>query len=72
MVGLVTGAQQGIGRACAIGLAAAGHDVVVHWLDDRAAAEAVAEAVRAKGRRAALVQGDVGTGAAACAALVEA
>ena len=72
MVALVTGAQQGIGRAAAIGLAAAGHDVVVNWLDDRAAAEAVAEAVRAKGRRAALVQGDVGMGAAACAALVEA
>ena len=72
MVALVTGAQQGIGRASAIGLAAAGHDVAVHWLDDQAAAEAVAEAVRATGRRAALVQGDVGTGAAACAALVEA
>ena len=68
---LVTGAQQGIGRACALAFAAAGCDVAVNWLDDRAAAEAVAAGVRAAGRRAALVQGDVGT-AAGCAALVEA
>ena len=57
---LVTGAQQGIGRCCALAFAAAGHDVAVNWLDDRAAAEAVAEGVRALGRRAALIQGDVG------------
>ncbi|SDB49736.1 SDR family NAD(P)-dependent oxidoreductase [Belnapia rosea] len=72
MVALVTGAQQGIGRACALALAAAGHDVAVNWLDDRAAAESVAEGVRAAGCKAALVQGDVGQGARACAALVEA
>ncbi|WP_198373395.1 SDR family NAD(P)-dependent oxidoreductase, partial [Roseomonas rosulenta] len=51
-------------------LAAAGHDVAINWLDDQAAAEAVAADVRAAGRRAALVQGDVGT-AASCAALVQ-
>jgi len=72
MAALVTGAQQGIGRACALALAAAGHDVAINWLDDRTAAEAVAVSVRAAGRQAALVQGDVGAGAAACAALVEA
>ncbi|MBL6454329.1 SDR family oxidoreductase [Belnapia sp. T6] len=72
MVALVTGAQQGIGRACAIALAAAGYDVAVNWLDDRAAAEAVAAEIRALGRQAALVQGDVGAGAPACAAIVEA
>jgi len=71
MVALVTGAQQGIGRACALALAAAGHDVAVNWLDDAAAAEAVAAGVQAAGRRAVLVQGDVGTGAAACAAVVQ-
>lgn len=56
---LVTGAQQGIGRAMAIAFAAAGYDVAINWLDDASAAGAVAEAVRAQGRRAALLQGDV-------------
>ena len=62
---LVTGAQQGIGAA------AAGYNVAVNWLDDRAAAEAIAADIAAAGRRAVLVQGDVGT-AASCAALVQA
>ncbi|MBR0673938.1 SDR family NAD(P)-dependent oxidoreductase [Neoroseomonas soli] len=66
---LVTGAQQGIGAAAARAFATAGYDVAVNWLDDRAAAEAVAADVTAAGRRAVLVQGDVGS-AAACAALV--
>ncbi|MCO6418932.1 SDR family oxidoreductase [Siccirubricoccus sp. KC 17139] len=71
MVALVTGAQQGIGRACALALAGAGHDVAVNWLDDEEAAEAVAAGIRAAGRRALLVRGDVGT-AAGCAAIVAA
>ena len=58
---LVTGAQQGIGRAVALALAEAGADVAINWLDDRAAAEAVAGEVRAKGRKACLVQGSVGS-----------
>ncbi len=58
---LITGAQQGIGAACALAFAAAGYDVAVNWLDDLAAAEKVAEGVRGHGRRAALVQGSVGT-----------
>jgi 3-oxoacyl-[acyl-carrier protein] reductase len=68
---LVTGAQQGIGAAAARALAAAGHDVAINWLDDQAAAEAVATDVRAAGRRAVLVQGSVGT-ADECAAIVQA
>jgi 3-oxoacyl-[acyl-carrier protein] reductase len=56
---LVTGAQQGIGRAMALEFAAAGADVAVNWFDDEAAATKVAEGVRAAGRRALLVQGDV-------------
>ena len=67
---LVTGAQQGIGAACALAFATAGHDVAINWLDDLAAAEHVAAGVRAAGRKAVLVQGDVGQGAAACATLV--
>ncbi|MBL6601013.1 MAG: SDR family NAD(P)-dependent oxidoreductase, partial [Alphaproteobacteria bacterium] len=56
---LVTGAQQGIGRAMALGFAEAGADVAVNWHDDQAKAEGVAEEVRALGRRAVLVKGDV-------------
>src|SRR6266700_2777020 len=57
---LVTGAQQGIGRAMALEFAAAGADVAVNWLDDEAAATRVADWVRETGRRAFLVQADVG------------
>lgn len=56
---LVTGAQQGIGRATALALAAAGADVAINWLDDRAAAQSIADEIRAKGRKAALAQGSV-------------
>lgn len=56
---LVTGAQQGIGRAVAVALARDGADVAINFLDDAAAAAQVAAGVRALGRRAALVQGDV-------------
>ena len=57
---LVTGAQQGIGRAMALEFAAAGGDVAINWLDDKAAAQSVADEVRACGRRAILVKADVG------------
>src|SRR6266852_1647859 len=58
-VALVTGAQQGIGRAIAIALAHDGADVGVNFLDDPAAAEAVAKEVRGLGRRAVVVKADV-------------
>jgi NAD(P)-dependent dehydrogenase (short-subunit alcohol dehydrogenase family) len=58
-VALVTGAQQGIGRAIAIALALDGADVGVNYLDDRDAAERVAAEVRGSGRRACLARGDV-------------
>ena len=57
---LVTGAQQGIGRAMALGFAAVGADVAINWLDDDGAAQRVAYEVRAFGRRAVLVKADVG------------
>ena len=69
---LVTGAQQGIGRAVALALVDAGADVAINWLDDRAAAEAVAGEVRAKGRKACLVQGSVGSSAEAARIVAEA
>jgi NAD(P)-dependent dehydrogenase (short-subunit alcohol dehydrogenase family) len=58
-VALVTGAQQGIGRAIALALARDGADVGVNYLDDRDAAERVAGEVRGVGRRACLIPGDV-------------
>src|SRR5438093_7924027 len=58
-VALVTGAQQGIGRAIAVALARDGADVGVNFLDDAAAAEMVAGEIRGLGRRAVTVQGDV-------------
>jgi 3-oxoacyl-[acyl-carrier protein] reductase len=56
---LVTGAQQGIGRAMAIEFALAGADVAINWLDDEGAAESAADQVRSHGRRALTVQTDV-------------
>ena len=56
---LVTGAQQGIGAATALAFAAAGYDVAINWLDDPAAAEAIAGRVRAQGQRGLTVRADV-------------
>ena len=56
---LVTGAQQGIGKAVVTALAAAGADVAINWFDDEAAALALARSVEELGRRALTVQGDV-------------
>jgi NAD(P)-dependent dehydrogenase (short-subunit alcohol dehydrogenase family) len=56
---LVTGAQQGIGRAMAIEFARAGADVAINWLDDERAAESVADQVRDQKRRALTVKADI-------------
>lgn len=57
---LVTGAQQGIGRAMAIAFAQSGADVVINWLDSDAAAQDVAAAVRSAGRDALTIRADLG------------
>jgi 3-oxoacyl-[acyl-carrier protein] reductase len=57
---LVTGASRGIGRAIAIALAEAGADVAINYAGSEAAARETAAAVEALGRRALLVQADVG------------
>jgi NAD(P)-dependent dehydrogenase (short-subunit alcohol dehydrogenase family) len=57
---LVTGAQQGIGRAMALEFASAGADIAINWLDGNGAAQSVSDEVRACRRRAILVQADVG------------
>lgn len=56
-IALVTGAQQGIGAAIARGMATAGADVAVNWLD--AEPLALAADIRAMGRRCVLLQGSV-------------
>jgi NAD(P)-dependent dehydrogenase (short-subunit alcohol dehydrogenase family) len=56
---LITGASRGIGAATAQWAAAQGWDVAVNYVHDQDAAEAVAAAVRAQGRRALTVQADV-------------
>jgi NAD(P)-dependent dehydrogenase (short-subunit alcohol dehydrogenase family) len=62
---VVTGASQGIGRATLVALAEAGADVVGCYRKDpsaeeRAAAELLVETVEGLGRRAAMLEGDVG------------
>jgi NAD(P)-dependent dehydrogenase (short-subunit alcohol dehydrogenase family) len=56
---VVTGGGRGIGAATAAHLARLGHDVVVGYLTDRAAAEQVVDGARAHGARAVAVRGDV-------------
>jgi NAD(P)-dependent dehydrogenase (short-subunit alcohol dehydrogenase family) len=56
---LITGASSGIGAATAIAAAEAGYDVAIGFLRDHEGAERTAEAVRARGRKAILVQGDI-------------
>ncbi|MEV0591990.1 SDR family NAD(P)-dependent oxidoreductase [Nonomuraea cavernae] len=58
-VALVTGSTSGIGRAVAVRLAKAGHEVVVHGRDQERAAKAAAEIAAESGGRAGSVHGDV-------------
>jgi NAD(P)-dependent dehydrogenase (short-subunit alcohol dehydrogenase family) len=61
---LITGAGKRIGRQLALDLADDGWDIAVHYNQSQAEAEAVAAAVRDKGRRAITVQGDLADAAA--------
>jgi len=56
---LVTGGGKRIGRAIALELARAGFNVVIHHRSSEDAAEAVADEIRALGRKAATVQADL-------------
>lgn len=56
---LLTGATGGIGRRLAIGLAEAGADLALHYRSRPEEAEALAARIRALGREAVLLQGDL-------------
>lgn len=55
---LVTGANCGIGRALALGLAAHGADIIVHHFGDGEGAAALRDEIVAQGRDAAVVEAD--------------
>jgi glucose 1-dehydrogenase len=56
---LITGSSRGIGRGCALEMAKEGADVAINYFSQQDEAEAVAEQVRAMGRRAITLKGDV-------------
>ena len=56
----ITGASRGIGAATALRAAALGWDLALNYARDEAAAQLVAAQVRALGRRALVLRGDVG------------
>ena len=57
---LVTGAAKRLGRAIALDLAAQGWNVALHYNASQADAQSAADAIRALGRRAAIVKADLG------------
>jgi enoyl-[acyl-carrier protein] reductase III len=59
-VALVTGGSRGIGKACALKLAALGADVVVNYSRSSADAEATAREAESHGVRALALQADMG------------
>ncbi|WP_306046478.1 SDR family oxidoreductase [Nioella sp. MMSF_3534] len=59
MTALVTGGAKRLGRAMALALAEAGHDVAIHYAGSANEAEATAEDIRALGRRAVTLQADL-------------
>lgn len=63
-VALVTGAGRRLGRAIALGLAAAGWDLALHYRHSESDAIATRDAILALGRRAALLQCDLADEAA--------
>lgn len=58
-VALVTGAQQGIGKAIALAFGREGANVVVNYLDDQGAGETIAQKICEAGGRAVAVAGSV-------------
>jgi pteridine reductase len=65
---LVTGATRRVGRAIALELARAGHDIVATWHTDASGAESLGADVRALGGRCRALQLDLGSDAVDAAA----
>lgn len=58
-IALVTGAGKRLGRCMALYLAERGYDVAIHYASSAAAAQETAEAVRAAGQNAVMLQADL-------------
>ncbi|ABM07472.1 putative 3-oxoacyl-(acyl carrier protein) reductase [Paenarthrobacter aurescens TC1] len=56
---MVVGASRGIGKACALELAASGHDIVIFYRQDDEGAARTVEAIQELGRKALAVRVDV-------------
>ncbi|MCL6636622.1 MAG: SDR family oxidoreductase [Alicyclobacillus sp.] len=56
---LITGSSRGIGRACALAMARAGADVVIHYRRNQEAAEQTAEEIRRLGRDTFVVRAEM-------------
>jgi NAD(P)-dependent dehydrogenase (short-subunit alcohol dehydrogenase family) len=69
-IAIITGGDSGIGRAVAIAFAREGADVIISYDSEHEDAEATARLVRAAGRTALTVPGDIGE-EAHCRALVD-
>lgn len=59
-IAIVTGADSGIGRACAIELSARGADIVINYHSDEDGAKETLKLVEKNGRKGILVKADVG------------
>ena len=58
-VALVTGAQQGIGKAIALKLASMGANVAINWYEDEKKATEVANTIENYGQKVEIIKGDI-------------